>query len=235
MSGHSTDWHIDQGGNSSRLLELAVGSLITLSLFTLVAWTISTETPPSTESTQSQRIRYAPQPPPPPPSPNQQEKSPDSSSPSLRRPLKIEAETFHFELQALSTDFSPTQSIDTLSKIDIDFSELKTSRSELDEMVVYHRTELDSRLQPQFRPMPRIKKRTKGEDSVRIMFIVDKTGKVEDGVYILYSTDPELNEDIIKGVKRWTFSPPTRNGKKVRAKATIRIDISSNNPSPWGN
>lgn len=233
MSETHADWNPTQSGFASTALQVFAGLAASAILFLLVAWTIADSPAPETKAAPANKLRYAP---PPPPEIVQQSESSASNVPqAARKPLRFAEETFAFELQSLDVDFDPRQNVDTLAKLEVDISQIKMSRDDIEDMVVYDRRELDRGLQAMYQPMPNISKRSEQEHSVGLLFVVDENGKVTDEIYILDSTDPDINADVIAGVKSWTFKPPIRNKEKVRAKVRIRINISPNNFSPWGN
>lgn len=235
MNHSELDWHPEQASVASRFVEILVGSAASIFLFALVAWTISTGEEKPEKDQERDNLRFAPLPPPPPQREIQDSLPSLPNLPTYQKPIDISSASVQFQLQPLEVDFDPSQNIDTLAKMEVDFSQLKTTQQKLDDMVVYHRRELDRGLRAMHQPMPRVSKKTKKDHSVRLLFVVGKDGRVTDEVYILESSDPDLNPDIIAGVKTWTFSPPKRDGKKVRARATVRINISPNNSNPWGN
>lgn len=233
MSNTLTDWQPQTQSVVARLGEVLAGLAASAFLFALVSWTISTNEIPQEQVEQSNRIDFAIVPPP--PVDKQRDELPAVADPQpYRQPIDLSSEQVDFELDPLSVELTPVQNIDTLSKINVDFSDLMTTREELDSMVVYRRKELDRGLVAIYQPMPKISKRTSSENYIRLLFVVGKDGRVTDQVYILESSDPDLNEEIVAGVKTWQFSPPKRDGVRVRARGLIRLNISKNNASPWG-
>jgi TonB family protein len=71
--------------------------------------------------------------------------------------------------------------------------------------------------------MPDVKGKEKRE-TVRLIYVINRDGTVGD-VYVTESSDPEINEGVVRGVKTWTYTPATKGGKKVRCwvKQTIII------------
>lgn len=231
MTPGRTDWSPVSSGALKTSLQIFAGLASSFALFLLVAWTISDQPPPPEETIAPNRLTSAPLPP---PELEQETSNQSSNTPRpISKPVRFAQETFKFELSPIDVDFNPRQSIDTLAKIDVDISQIKMSHAEIEDMVVYERSELDKGLVAIYQPMPSISKRTKQKQSVRLLFVVDANGKVTDEIYVLESTDPEINADVILGVKSWSFRPPIREGEKVRAKVRIRINISPQNQSPF--
>lgn len=227
------DWNPAGSNPANTVMQVFTGLAASIILFLFVAWTIGETPVPEDNSQVSNRLRFAP--PPPPELEQQSSKSVNSIPRQSSKPIQFAKESFEFQLNQLDVDFHPQQHVDTLAKIDVDITQLKATQSDIEDMLVFERSQLDKGLQALFQPMPQVSKRTSQDHSIGLIFVVDVNGRVTDEIYILDSTDPELNADVLAGVKSWTFKPPMRNKKKVRAKARIRIKISPNNPSPWGN
>jgi len=60
------------------------------------------------------------------------------------------------------------------------------------------------------------------QGKVYVELVVDEAGKVADA-RVLKSTDPVFDAPSLEAVRQWTFEPPTKEGKPVRARFTVTL------------
>ena len=60
--------------------------------------------------------------------------------------------------------------------------------------------------------------------NIRVRVTIDEQGKASD-VRVLSSVDRALNRRIVKAVEQWQFEPALRDGKAVKVRALMPIEL----------
>ena len=60
--------------------------------------------------------------------------------------------------------------------------------------------------------------------SIRVRLTIDEQGQASD-VRVLSSVDRALNRRIVKAVEQWQFEPALRDGKAVKVRALMPIEL----------
>jgi periplasmic protein TonB len=66
-----------------------------------------------------------------------------------------------------------------------------------------------------------LKRRVQGLVEMECVVLTD--GSVDDSVKITRSLDDELDQQAIKALRQWTFSPGTRDGKAVAVRVNVEM------------
>lgn len=85
-------------------------------------------------------------------------------------------------------------------------------------------SDLDQKPRVIYQPAPSITNdiRRKAPGTVYIIFVVDRSGRVENPS-VQRSTDPVFEKAALKAVKQWKFEPGRRNGEPVRFRMRVPI------------
>lgn len=133
-------------------------------------------------------------------------------------PLKID---FHDvsskeSIALLDVKIAPEMDRDLLEDIKFDLNSVEVMTEDLSSSFVYEQSEVDDPPVPLFQPFPMLpnKLKIKSDQRVRVMFYVDDKGLVE-SPYVLESSDPELNELVLKTLLKWKYQPAKKNSKPV--------------------
>lgn len=76
------------------------------------------------------------------------------------------------------------------------------------------------RVQPEY---PGLMKRLKKSASVKVIFVVDESGKVVDWE-IGESTNERFNESALAAIRQWTFKPGIKDGEPVKTRVYIPFE-----------
>ena len=60
--------------------------------------------------------------------------------------------------------------------------------------------------------------------TLRVRLTINEQGQASE-VRVLSSTDPQLNRRIVKAVEQWHFEPAMRDGKAVKVRAVMPIEL----------
>ena len=202
-------------------VSLVLGAVTSLVLFVLMALAqlIGDVKPPETEVVEEVAKWVAPEieefeeePPP----PEEEEEPP---------PEELEAEPPQLSLDQLDIALNPGTGGSLMG--DFAMPTIGTSQRDLGTEDFVDFSDLDQVPRPigvtGFNFPARLKKK-KVNGRVVLLLKLDENGRVLD-VQLDSSNLPDFNDFVLKEVRKWKFTPPTQNGRPVKAKAQLPIPI----------
>ena len=165
----------------------------------------------------SQAVRLSP---PPPPEILQQTEEPQTT---IADKVKFNLTPDALAIKLLPSNIKPTDAQDIVQKVDFDLSKFAVKGKDINDMVVYEGRDVDRRPEHIFRVMPDVNIK-KNKETVRLIYVINVDGTVGD-TYVLESTNPSINADVVRSVRTWTYSPATKGGRKVRCWVKQKIII----------
>ncbi len=163
-------------------------------------------------------VDIAPPPPPPPPAPPKEEE--EAKVENTPPPLPPPTPPPQLSLSQLDLTLNP--GIDDAMSGAFGFGGFNTQPDAMTEMKEFFDIrELDEKLrvlhfQPPEKPYNMRRNRVSG--FTRVSFIVDKEGNVARVIGFTDTTHKELESAVSKVIDQWKFTPPTKDGRKVKAR-----------------
>lgn len=210
-----------------KLVHGVTGISISVALFYVVSLSLK-----KVEEREQQEPNFVTQsvqltPPPPPEIPQQVEKPETTITEKLQFSLRRDTPS----VKLLQTNIRPTDAQNIVQKTQFDLSKFVIKGKDIDDMVVYEGRDVDRRPEALYRTMPKVTTKKKKE-TIRLIYVINSDGTVGD-IYVTESGDPTINEDVIRTVKTWTYSPATKGGKKVRCWVKQMIIINGGTKSAF--
>jgi len=206
------------GGAMHRLLVIAGAAVLTLAFY-LVLPLMQTISRPPVADVLLQAIDTANVPPPPPPPMEEPEQEPE---PEEEPPELVEAQPL-LDLSQLTLALDPHLSEGWMEG---DFAvKLNTAVSASENSdALFTLAELDQQPRVIYQPSPILsrKVRKKAPGKVYVIFVVNKSGRVESPV-VQTASDPVFESPALAAVKKWKFEPGKRNGRAVRFRMRVPI------------
>ena len=204
---------------SHKLLHAVLGVSVSLGLFYTVSLSLKKDTAPSEENTSfiSQAVQLTP------PEPPEVEQPAEELDNTISAQVDFSLIPDKLSIQLLASNIRPTRAQDIVQKVDFDLSKFEVKGRDINDMVVYEGKEVDKRPEHIYRVMPDLKLK-KAKEVVQLIYVVNTDGTVGD-TYVLETTNPEFNEEVIECIKTWTYSPAEKNGQKVRCWVKQKIII----------
>lgn len=202
-----------------RLRVVLGGAALTLTFF-LVLPLMQTISKPPTADLIVQNVDTADVPPPPPPP---EEKPEDDPEPD-EKPPELAEEAPPLDLAQLELALNPGVGDGGLGgDFAVKLNTVAASNNE-DVDALFSIGDLDQEPRVIYQPSPILnpKVREKAPGTVHIIFIVDKTGRVEKPI-IQKSSDSVFEGPALTAVKQWKFEPGKRNGQPVRFRMRVPI------------
>jgi TonB family protein len=193
-----------------RLVHAVVGVSISMALFYVVSLSLK-----DVEAPEEQKATFITQavqltPPPPPEMPKQKEEPEASITEKLQFSLRRNTPS----IKLLQPNIRPTDAHNIVQKTQFDLSKFVVKGKDIDDMVVYEGRDVDRRPEALYRTMPKVTTKKKKE-TIRLIYVINNDGTVGD-IYVTESGDPTINEEVIRTVKTWTYTPAMKGGTKVR-------------------
>jgi len=201
-----------------RLLAAVGATAMTVGLF-LVLPLIQAITQPANADTLLQPITTTNIPPPPPPEEEQEEEPPEPEE----EPPELMDEAPPLDLSQLELALHVGMGEGWMGgDFAVELGTLGASHDDVD--ALFSMADLDQKPRVVYQPQPildeKLRKRTPG--TVKVVFIVDERGRVEDPI-VLSSTDPAFERPALAAVKKWKFEPGMRSGEAVRFRMRIPV------------
>lgn len=202
------------------VIHITLGGAISAGLFYTVSLSFETKELPEPPK-EARRIQSAKMPPPPDqPSEVTEAQIENTSFAETQKFLLLDKTT---EVALFKTSIRPQKESNILEKTEVDFSMFQIEEQDLEQTLVFEKSDVDRAPKPIYRTMPKVDSENKKEE-IRVMFVVNKEGKVGK-IYILESSNAEINQDVITGVKTWTFFPARKNDESVNCWVRMKIII----------
>ena len=198
------------------VLGVMLGAIFTFIVFLLVPLTqfIADEKPESSDAEQMD-IAFTP------PDELQMEEEPPPPE-QEEEPPEME-ETPELSLEQLELSLNPGMGGDLAG--DFALPGMGLGKADLDISSIFDLDDLDKQPRATTQPMPKYPRalmRKKISGFVKLMFIVDENGKVQD-IEVVEASHKEFADAAVDAVKRWKFEPGTKNGEKVRTRVRIPL------------
>jgi len=202
-----------------KLLHAVVGLSISVGLFYAVSLSLKKDAVPEEQVSTfvSQAVQITP------PEPPEVEQLVEEQENSIAAEVDFSLVNDKLAIKLLASSIRPTRAQDIVHKVDFDLAKFEVKGQDINDMVVYEGKEVDKRPEHIYRVMPDLRLK-KAKEIVQLIYVVNKDGTVGD-TYVLETTNPEFNEDVIQCVKTWTYSPAEKNGRKVRCWVKQKIII----------
>lgn len=159
--------------------------------------------------------------PPPAQSPQSPQPLPESESeiPSFDFDFEDPTESIELTLDNLQLDWEP----DIRAAFDIDlaaetnFQAMKPAMADTSKFVIYESHQLDVAPRPLLTPFPDLPFDLRKEKAqIMVLYTIKSNGKA-DNIFILDSSNPELNDITRRALKRWHFRAARKGGQAVDA------------------
>ncbi len=160
---------------------------------------------------------------PPPPPPPQQEEEPEPEEEEEQAKPELIEDAPPLDLAQLELALNPGFSDGWLGgDFAVKLTNVATSDEEVDALFSLSDLDQKPRLIHPVDPVPSAAARKKAPGTVRIVFVVDESGKVVDP-RIQDSTDPVFERPALAAVRQWRFEPGKKNGKPVKFRMRVPI------------
>ena len=199
-----------------RVLVVGGALLLTLAFF-LVVPLMQTISKPREKDMLVRDVAVS-EPPPPPPEP--EEKKPEKKE--KKKPELESKQSDPLSLDELEMSLSAGPGGGGLGgSLQVDIAG-KTKAGDLDDL--FSMAQLDQKPRATYQPSPRVTEevRENAPGKARIIFIVNKRGRVEEAK-IQEATHPALGEAALEAVRKWRFEPGKREGDPVRFRMRVPI------------
>lgn len=204
------------------LLFVLAGALALTLAFFLVLPLIQAIGRPSSSDLVVRRVDAAVLPPPPPPP----EEPPEDDTEEEEDPPELVEEVQPLDLSQLQLALNPGIGDGWLGgDFTVDLGGLASGEEAVD--ALFSVADLDQKPRAIYQPSPILdaKLRRKAPGTVRVVFEVDQSGRVQDPK-VLKSSDPVFERPALAAVKQWKFEPGRRNGEPVRFRMLVPITFS---------
>lgn len=204
---------------SQKLLHAIMGVSVSVGLFYAVSLSLKKDAEPEEQVNAfvSQAVQVTP------PEPPEVEQTAEEQDNTVSAQVDFALAQDKLAIKLLASDIRPTRAQDIVQKVDFDLSKFEVKGQDINDMVVYEGKEVDKRPEHIYRVMPDLKLK-KAKEIVQLIYVVNIDGTVGD-TYVLETTNPQFNEEVIQCVKTWTYSPAEKNGRKVRCWVKQKIII----------
>lgn len=195
-------------------MAVVAGSLLLTAVFFLVLPLMQAIQASPTADLIVQQVDSASVPPPPPP-PVEEPEEEEEEEPD-EEPLELAEEAQPLELSQLELALNPGFGAGALTgDFAIKIDGAAAGGREMEEL--FSIADLDQKPRAVYQPSPVLDAaaRKKAPGKVTILFVVDRSGAVQNPV-VQASSDPVLERPALAAVKQWKFEPGKRNGQPVR-------------------
>ena len=158
-------------------------------------------------------------PPPPPPPPEENEPEPEPETPEFEEAPPLP------DLNALSAALDPGAGLGGWGSVDMGAS-LSSLTGGDGAGGFFNLDQLDQQPRCTHQPPPTLtaKLRKRGPGTVRVIFIVNERGRVENPL-VQSTSDPIFNKPALEAVKKWKFDPGMRGGEPVSTRMRVPISF----------
>ncbi len=203
-----------RGSGSSFLIAIA----ITLLLFLPLATSQLGLKLPEPSDSDTKTVFHIPPPAQSAPEPKPLPRS-DSDVSSIDMDFEDPQESIELLISDLQLDWQPN--IESAFDFDIsnesNFQAIKPDIAQTSEFVIYESHQLDVAPRPLLTPFPDLPFELRKEKAqVMVLYVIKSNGKA-DNIFILDSSNPELNDITRRALKRWHFRAARKGGRAVDA------------------
>lgn len=202
-------------------------------LFVAMASTSIVSTPNVDRPERPLAFAYLPPPPPPP----MREKNRPPVATGMREAFKFDPTTAGppptIPLEMLDINLDPAVNPGTAIEMDMARTFEVEKPEPVDHIVIFDRDQVDELPVWLYGPQPRIPSRFDKTDwKVSVLYVVTDKGRTEN-IFVLDSTNPELNAPVKEAIADWRFRPARKDGRVVRVWVQQPVTYIPENKSPF--
>ncbi len=208
---------------AARAIIVLIASAIFTMVFFLVLPLLEQVNRGASDDLEVREAATADLPPPPPPPPEE----PPEQQPEEPPPPEVANEAPPLDLSMLELALNPGAG-DGFGDFAMKLTSIDAAmQAEAD--AIFSSSDLDQQPRPVFQPAPEYPsdlKKKKIEGTVYILFIIDKTGRVQNPI-VQKSAHSALEAPALKAVRKWRFEPGRRKGQAVQFRMRVPVSFSA--------